>query len=51
MNDSIYRLEHIRSTGSAQFSSDAEGRMDGLRIVPSEPGIDSALVPTKRKPR
>ncbi|MFN4101597.1 MAG: hypothetical protein ACK4GT_17680 [Pararhodobacter sp.] len=44
--DSIYRLEHMRSTRSAQFSSEAvtEGRMDGLRIVPSEPGIDvSAL--------
>lgn len=44
--DSIYRLEHMRSTRSAQFSSEAvtEGRTDGLRIVPSEPGIDvSAL--------
>lgn len=40
--DSIYRLEHMRSTNSMQFSSEAvaEGRMDGLKIVPSEPGID-----------
>lgn len=44
--DSIYRLEHMRSTWSTQFSSEAvtEGRIDGLRIIPAEPGIDvSAL--------
>lgn len=42
--DSIYRLEHMRSTHSMQFSADlvTEGRMDGIRIVPSEPGIDVA---------
>lgn len=42
--DSIYRIEHMRSTNSLQFSSSAvtEGRMDGLRIIPDEPGIDVA---------
>lgn len=42
--DSIYRLEHIRALDSGQFSADqvSEGRVDGLRIVPSEPGIDVA---------
>ena len=40
--DSIYRIEHMRSTNSMQFSSDAvtEGKIDGIRIVTSEPGID-----------
>lgn len=40
--DSMYRIEHMRSTNSMQFSSDAvtEGKIDGIRIVTSEPGID-----------
>lgn len=40
--DSIYRLEHMRSLDAHQFTSDAvtEGRIDGIKIVPKEPGID-----------
>ncbi|MFN7056652.1 hypothetical protein [Hyphomonas sp.] len=40
--DSVYRLEHMRSTFSMQFSSEAvtRGQQDGIRIVRSEPGID-----------
>lgn len=40
--DSVYRLEHMRSTLSTQFSSDAvtEGKIDGVRIITTEPGID-----------
>lgn len=40
--DSIYRIEHMRSTLSTQFSSEAvtEGKIDGIRIVTTEPGID-----------
>lgn len=40
--DSIYRIEHMRSTNSMQFSSEAvtEGKIDGIRIVTTEPGID-----------
>jgi hypothetical protein len=40
--DSIYRLEHMRSLDAHQFSSDAvtEGKIDGIKIVPTEPGID-----------
>jgi len=42
--DSIYRIEHMRSTFALQFSSDAvtDGRIDGIRIVTEEPGIDVA---------
>lgn len=40
--DSIYRLEHMRSLDAMQFSSDVvtEGKIDGIKIVPTEPGID-----------
>ncbi|MBY9065542.1 hypothetical protein K1X12_01445 [Hyphomonas sp. WL0036] len=40
--DSVYRIEHMRSTNSMQFSSEAvtEGKIDGIRIVTEEPGID-----------
>jgi hypothetical protein len=40
--DSVYRLEHMRSLNAAQFSSEAvtEGKLDGIKIVESEPGID-----------
>jgi hypothetical protein len=40
--DSVYRLEHMRSTYSMQFSSEAvtRGQQDGIRIVRNEPGID-----------
>lgn len=40
--DSIYRLEHMRSLDAMQFSSDVvtEGKIDGLKIVTAEPGID-----------
>ncbi len=40
--DSIYRLEHMRSLDAMQFSSDVvtEGKIDGIRIVTDEPGID-----------
>ncbi|MFN7163749.1 MAG: hypothetical protein ACK4P2_02925 [Hyphomonas sp.] len=40
--DSIYRLEHMRSLDAMQFSSDVvtEGKIDGLKIVTEEPGID-----------
>ncbi len=40
--DSIYRLEHLRSLDAMQFSSDVvtEGKIDGIRIVTEEPGID-----------
>ena len=40
--DSIYRLEHMRSLDNMQFSSDrvTEGKIDGLKIVETEPGID-----------
>ncbi|MGA1343560.1 MAG: hypothetical protein ACO33A_11075 [Hyphomonas sp.] len=40
--DSIYRLEHMRSLDAAQFSSEAvtEGKVDGILIVETEPGIN-----------
>jgi hypothetical protein len=40
--DSIYRLEHMRALDAMQFSSDVvtEGKIDGIKIVPTEPGID-----------
>ena len=40
--DSIYRLEHMRSLFSGQFSSQevTQGQVDGIRIIPAEPGID-----------
>jgi len=40
--DSVYRIEHMRSTNAMQFSSEAvtEGKIDGIRIVTEEPGID-----------
>jgi hypothetical protein len=40
--DSVYRIEHMRSTNSMQFSSSAvtEGKIDGIQIVTEEPGID-----------
>ena len=40
--DSMYRIEHMRSTNAMQFSSEAvtEGKIDGIRIVTEEPGID-----------
>ncbi|MFN4225068.1 MAG: hypothetical protein ACK4HR_02035 [Hyphomonas sp.] len=40
--DSIYRLEHMRSLNAQQFSSDrvTEGKVDGILIVPTEPGIN-----------
>ena len=40
--DSMYRIEHMRSTDAMQFSSEAvtEGKIDGIRIVTEEPGID-----------
>lgn len=40
--DSIYRLEHMRSLDAMQFSSEAvtEGKIDGIRIVTDEPGLD-----------
>lgn len=40
--DSIYRLEHMRSLDAMQFSSEAvtEGKVDGIKIVETEPGID-----------
>lgn len=40
--DSIYRLEHMESKDTTQFSSQAvtQGRLDRINIVPKEPGID-----------
>ena len=40
--DSMYRIEHMRSTDAMQFSSDVvtEGKIDGIRIVTDEPGLD-----------
>ncbi len=40
--DSIYRLEHMSSTDSGQYTAQAvtQGRMDRIKIVPKEPGIN-----------
>jgi hypothetical protein len=40
--DSIYRLEHMRSLDAMQFSSEVvtEGKIDGMKIVEAEPGLD-----------
>ena len=40
--DSIYRLEHMRALDATQFSSEAvtEGKVDGIVIVETEPGIN-----------
>ncbi|MEX1249659.1 MAG: hypothetical protein WEA77_00485 [Hyphomonas sp.] len=47
--DSIYRLEHMRSLDAMQFSSDVvtEGKIDGIRIVTDEPGIDVGAMAAK----
>lgn len=47
--DSIYRLEHMRSLDAHQFSSDAvtEGKVDGIKIVPTEPGINVGDIAAK----
>ncbi len=47
--DSIYRLEHMRSLDAMQFSSDVvtEGKIDGLKIITTEPGIDVGQLAAK----
>jgi hypothetical protein len=50
--DSIYRLEHMRALDANQFSSEAvtEGKIDGLKIVDREPGIDVGGLAAKYGP-